>query len=105
LDSIERFIYNKLNADIMKRITLTLLVAITLLATSSCGVMSELLGYHFDHYDKVYIENYNEQMYILSSSFPEIYNLYCNGKIDISEMYHYKTKDGQPMIHIGYYRK
>lgn len=91
--------------DIMKRLALTLSVAITLLATSSCGVMSELLGYHFDHYDKQYIKEYSEQMKILRSDFPEIYKLYCDGKISLQEMYHYKTKDGKEMTHIGYYMR
>lgn len=89
----------------MKRIILTLSVIITLLITSSCGVMSELFGYHFDHYDKEYIKDYSKQMEVLRSGFPEIYNLYCNGKIVINEMYHYKTKDGVPMTHIGYYMR
>ena len=89
----------------MKRITLTLSVIVTLLITSSCGVMSELFGYHVDHYDKEYIKDYSKQMDVLRSDFPEIYNLYCNGKIVINEMYHYKTKDGEPMTHIGYYMR
>ena len=45
--------------------------------------------------DKEYIKDYSEQMDVLRSSFPEIYNLYCNGKIVINEMYHFKTKDGK----------
>jgi hypothetical protein len=87
----------------MKRILLILSLILTLALTSSCGIMSELLGYHFDHYEKEYIKDYSEQMDVLRSDFPEIYNLYCNGKIVINEMYHYKTKDGKSMTHIGYY--
>ena len=89
----------------MKRIAFALSVITTIFAISSCGVMSELLGYHFDHYDKEHIKEYSEQMKVLRSDFPEIYNLYCDGKISIQEMYHYKTKDGKPMTHVGYYMR
>ena len=89
----------------MKKLLLTGALVGTLLCSSSCGLMSELLGYHFDHYDKEYITEYSERMKVLRSDFPEIYNLYCDGKISIQEMYHYKTKDGKPMIHVGYYMR
>ena len=89
----------------MKRVLSLLISLFVVLSTSSCGVMSELLGYHFDHYDKKYIKDYSEQMDVLRTGFPEIYSLYCNGKIVINEMYHYKTKEGNSMTHIGYYMR
>ena len=89
----------------MKRVLSISVSLFVILSTSSCGVMSELLGYHFDHYDKEYIEDYSDQMDVLRSEFPEIYNLYCNGKIVINEMYHYKTKDGNSMTHLDYHMR
>lgn len=89
----------------MKRVLSILISLFVVLSTSSCGVMSKLLGYHFDHYDKEYIKDYSEQMDVLRTGFPEIYSLYCNGKIVINEMYHYKTKEGKSMTHIGYYMR
>lgn len=86
----------------MNRRLLELSLVLTMLLTSSCGVMSELLGYHFDHYDKEYITDYSDRMDILRTDFPEIYNLYCNGKVVINELYHYKTKEGKSMTHVGY---
>lgn len=89
----------------MRKLLLVLSLVLTILLTSSCGVMSELFGYHFDHYDKEYITDYSERMDVLRSSFPEIYNLFCNGKIIINEMYHYKTKEGKSRTYIDYYMR
>lgn len=87
----------------MRRIVLILSIVSISLITPSCGLMSSLFGYNFDHYNKEYITNYSEKMEVLRSNFPEIYNLYCNGKVVIDEMYYYKTKDGEPKIHIEYH--
>ena len=86
----------------MRRIVLILSIVSISFITPSCGFMSSLFGYHFDHYDKEYITEYSEKMEVLRSDFPEIYNLYCNGKVVIYEMYYYKTKDGERMTHIEY---
>lgn len=43
---------------------------------------------------KTYITDYNEQMRILRTSFPEIYDLYRQGDAVIVHIYEYKTEEG-----------
>lgn len=75
---------------------------ITIFTLSSCSFMSALTGYHFDHFDKVYITDYSKRMDNLKINFPEIYSLYCDGLIIINEMYEYKDKEGVERVHINY---
>ena len=80
-------------------ITILFLISLTF---ASCSFMSALTGYHFDHYDKVYLRDYSAKMESLRINFPEIYDLYKKGLIIINEMYEYKDKDGTPRVHVNY---
>ena len=53
-------------------------------------------------YCKNYITDYSEQMTILKEDFPEIYNLYCIGKINLVEMYKYVGENQNVQTHISY---
>ena len=72
------------------------------LTFASCGFMSALTGYNFDHYNKVYITDYSEKMATIKLHFPEIYDLYRDGLVIIDEVYEYKDKNGKSKIHVGY---
>lgn len=64
---------------------------------TSCGVSKYMLpGYRA-------VTDYTEQMELVSASFPEIYRLYQNGEVVISEVYVYNDRDGMPRVHIDYH--
>ena len=48
------------------------------------------------------ISDYSEQMEILKSHFPEIYNLYSQGKATISLIYKYVAKDGSIRYNVSW---
>ena len=49
------------------------------------------------------IEDYGEKMEVLKSHFPEIYQLFCNGKVTIEELTEYVDEDtGSIRYHIEY---
>lgn len=48
------------------------------------------------------IKDYSERMELLKDNFPEIYDLFRQGKVSLDDMYEYKTKEGTPRIHISY---
>ena len=50
----------------------------------------------------VMVNDYQERMRLVRINFPEIYNLYCNGRVNITEVYTYPTKDGGERVHIEY---
>lgn len=51
------------------------------------------------------IKDYGEKMEVLKSSFPEIYQLFCNGKVTIEEIKKYVDEDsGSISYHIEYKR-
>ncbi|MBP5505431.1 MAG: hypothetical protein J6X89_04960 [Bacteroidales bacterium] len=61
------------------------------------------------HYDvnyffkRKYVKDYSQQMELLKTNFPEIYNLYTQGKIVLNEMYEYINEDdGIVHVNIGY---
>lgn len=54
-------------------------------------------------YCKHYITDYGERMEALREGFPEVYNLYCNGRINLTEMYEYVDRNGHIQTHISYY--
>lgn len=54
-------------------------------------------------YCKYYITDYSEQMSVLQEQFPEIYRLYCNGRINITQMYKYVDRNEHIQTHISYY--
>lgn len=53
--------------------------------------------------NKVIVRDYGEKMELLKINFPEIYNLYVEGKVIINEVYTYNDKStGEPRVHINY---
>lgn len=50
----------------------------------------------------VMVNDYRERMELLKANFPEIYNMYCNGRINITEVYTYPTKEGGERVHVKY---
>lgn len=50
----------------------------------------------------VMINDYKEQIELVKVNFPEIYNMYCNGLINITEVYTYPTKNGGERVHVSY---
>lgn len=54
---------------------------------------------------KHYITDYGEQMEVLKENFPELYELYCNGKIVINAIYEYVADNGNLKYHISYYHR
>ena len=50
----------------------------------------------------VLITDYDEQMSLLRIHFPEVYNLYKEGKIVITEVYTYPSKNGGERVHANY---
>ena len=53
-------------------------------------------------YCKHYITDYGERMKVLRENFPEIYGLYCDGKVQLNEMYEYVANDGSIRYNISY---
>lgn len=53
-------------------------------------------------YCKYYFTDYSEQMEALQRKFPELYRLYCEGKINITDMYLYVDKYDEIKCHISY---
>lgn len=50
--------------------------------------------------DAVLITDYGARMETLKKYFPEKYNLYCKGLIEIEEMYMYDFKSGDPKVKV-----
>lgn len=50
----------------------------------------------------VMINDYSKRMELVRENFPEIYDMYCNGLIKITEVYTYPSKTGGERIHIEY---
>lgn len=76
----------------MKKILVILLSALML---CSCASMR--------YKDYKPIRDYNRQMELLRTGFPEVYNLYRNGDVVLDEMFEYTNKYGEPKIHISYH--
>ena len=51
-----------------------------------------------------YITDYSEKMSLLKTNFPEIYNLFTLGKVNVDEMYQYVGTDGEVRVNISYHR-
>lgn len=53
--------------------------------------------------NKVIVRDYSEKMELLKINFPEIYNLYVEGKVIINEIYTYNDKKtGEPRVNVNY---
>mgnify|MGYP000020035609 CR=1 FL=1 len=50
----------------------------------------------------VIVKDYGKQMELIKVNFPEIYKMYCNGLINITEVYTYPAKDGTERVHVSY---
>lgn len=56
--------------------------------------------------NKVIVRDYGEQMELIKINFPEIYDLYVEGKVIIDKVYTYDDKKtGTSRVHISYYYK
>jgi len=51
---------------------------------------------------KTYVHDYNQQIRLVKNNFPEVYNLYCNGDVIITDVYTYE-KDGEDRVGIEYH--
>mgnify|MGYP003258896863 CR=1 FL=1 len=85
---------------ILKRLIpkLTLLSAICIL--SSCASLNNVFSDR--PANSVLITDYSKQMNAVKTYFPEIYELYINGKAAIDSVYEYE-KDGQPKVGIQWH--
>lgn len=72
----------------MKKVIL-LLSAIVML--SSCSVLK-----------RTYVQDYSDQIELVRTNFPEIYELYCRGSVVIDDVYTY-VKDGRERVGINYH--
>ena len=73
------------------KILLTITTLITTLFVS-CASMN-----------KVYINDYNEQMELVRDNFPEFYNLYKQGRVKIYDVYKYTDKKtGKERVGVNY---
>ena len=76
----------------MKKIFILILIMISALSCAPARI------------NKVYIRDYNEQMDIVRSHFPQIYNLYIQGKIVINYVYTYTDrKTGDDKVNVSYH--
>ena len=66
----------------------SLLVAVILLATASCGLMKPR--------GAVVITDHEEMMAILQEHFPDLYDLHEQDRIEVDEIYVYTDRKGQP---------
>lgn len=67
-----------------------MLVVITL---SSCAIAN-----------KVIVRDYGEKMELVKINFPEIYDLYVDGKVIIDKVYTYDDKKtGTPRVNVSYH--
>ena len=66
------------------------LLLVVLLSTTSCLT------------NKTYIQDYSQKVRLLKTTFPELYQLYCNGSIIIDDVYTY-DKDGTERVGINYH--
>ncbi len=51
---------------------------------------------------KTYVNDYNQQIRLVKTNFPEVYNLYCRGDVIITDVYTYE-KDGEDRVGINYH--
>ena len=72
------------------------ILLVTLISLSSCST-SFWTG---RPKDAVLITDYGARMETLKKYFPEKYNLYCKGLIEIEEMYMYDFKSGDPKVKV-----
>lgn len=91
-----------LSKRLLGRYALMVLSVWVLLLSSSCGLTKALMGIDPNHYDIEFIEDYSEQIRVLRTQFPELYNLFRDGKIRITQMYNYKDKNGISGINVRY---
>ena len=54
------------------------------------------------NYIKREITGYGEKMFVLRTSFPEVYQMFCEGKVIVNYIYKYVDKDGHVKYHISY---
>lgn len=74
---------------VMKKLILLLSVVTVLTA---CSVVVK----------RTYVRDYREQIELIKTNFPEIYDLYRQGAVIIDDVYTYE-KDGKGRVHIQYH--
>ena len=75
------------------KIRWSLLVAVILLATASCGLMKPR--------GAVVITDHEEMMAILQEHFPDLYDLHEQDRIEVDEIYLYTDRSGQPKYKVS----
>ena len=64
------------------------------------GTVDYKINYDFIRY---YYRDFNQRMEVLKETYPELYNMYVSGVIDVRSMYKYVDKNtGQIKIHVSY---
>lgn len=103
--SLFAFIYFILTFDIpnlnyadMKKLLAILIVSLSLTSCMTMMYGSWAAGAEYVNQ----VTDYSDQMYVLKEYFPEIYDLYRNGRITNPRVYSYKPKNGTPRYHITY---
>lgn len=85
---------------ILKRLILKLALLSTICILSSCTSLNNVFSNR--PANSVLITDYSEQMSTVKIHFPEIYELYINGKVVIDYVYEYE-KDGRPKVGIQWH--
>lgn len=60
-------------------------------------------GIYDINYRIIYIDDHQERMEILKQQFPEIYKLFCEGRISLDEMYKLQKKNGKEKVKLQYH--
>lgn len=80
----------------MKHLFIVLSIALFSSCTSLNNILSDRPA------NSVVVTDYSEQMRLLRDNFPEIYDLYKEGKVIINDIYTYYTKEGKSRVGINY---
>jgi len=70
--------------------------------TDANGELSYRVRYDFVRY---YYRGYTERMAVLQEGFPELYQMYCNGLIEVNTVYKYVDRDTGTIKHHVSYRR
>lgn len=81
---------------VMKNLFLILSIALF----SSCASLNNILSDR--PANSVVVTDYSEQMRLLRDNFPEIYDLYRDGRIILNDIYTYFDKNGVSRVGINY---
>lgn len=83
----------------MKKVVLSILCV---LMVTSCATQACIYSVRDQKPKKEYIEDYSEKMEILKMDFPEVYKLFCDGKVRLHEMYTVTDRKGRKRVKFNY---